>query len=365
VTLFLSGDVMTGRGIDQALPHPSNPRLYERYVDSALEYVALAEKANGKIPRPVDFAYIWGDALEELERFAPDVRITNLETSITTSEIHEPKGINYRMHPANTGCLTAAKLDCCVLANNHVLDWGSRGLIETLDTLHVAGLKTAGAGRDLREALQPAIHEFGTSRLLVFAAVTDDSGVPPHWAATGIRPGVAFLPKLSAEAAGSLASRVHAIKRAGDVTVISVHWGGNWGYEIPREQRDFAHRLIDLGAADVIYGHSSHHPKPIEVYNQRLILYGCGDFLNDYEGISGYEEYRSNLVLMYVATLEAATAKLCTLTMIPLQIKQFRLLRACEADANWLRDTLNREGKWTGTKVLPGPENALLLQWWP
>jgi poly-gamma-glutamate capsule biosynthesis protein CapA/YwtB (metallophosphatase superfamily) len=137
------------------------------------------------------------------------------------------------------------------------------------------------------------------------------------------------------------------------------------GYEIRREQRDFAHRLIDLGAADVIHGHSSHHPKPIEVYNQRLILYGCGDFLNDYEGISGYEEYRSNLVLMYFATLEAATAKLCTLTMVSLQNKQFRLLLASEADANWLRDTLNREGKWTGTEVLSGPENTLLLEWWP
>src|SRR3954454_15299849 len=65
-----------------------------------------------------------------------------------------------------------------------VLDWGSRGLMETLDTLHVAGLKIAGACRDLREALQPAVHEFGTSRLLVFAAVANGSGVPPRWAAT-------------------------------------------------------------------------------------------------------------------------------------------------------------------------------------
>src|SRR5215831_10032116 len=145
VTLFLSGDVMTGRGIDQVLPHPSNARLHERYADSALEYVALAENANGRIPGPVDFAYVWGDALEQLQRFAPDVRIINLETSITTSEIYEHKEIHYRMHPANSPCLAAASVDCCVLANNHVLDCGSPGLIETLHTLHAAGLKTTGA----------------------------------------------------------------------------------------------------------------------------------------------------------------------------------------------------------------------------
>ena len=74
--------------------------------------------------------------------------------------------------------------------------------------------------------------------------------------------------------------------------VASVHWGSNWGYDIPREQTVFAHRLIDEAGVDIIHGHSSHHVRAIEVYKDRLILYGCGDFLNDYEGISGYEEFR-------------------------------------------------------------------------
>jgi hypothetical protein len=49
VTLFFGGDVMTGRGIDQVLPHPSNPRIHESYVKSALEYMALAERRSGAI----------------------------------------------------------------------------------------------------------------------------------------------------------------------------------------------------------------------------------------------------------------------------------------------------------------------------
>lgn len=133
IMLFFCGDVMTGRGIDQVMPHPCPPHLREPYVASALDYVALAERANGPIPRPVDFGYVWGDALPEFDRRRPDVRIINLETSITTSEDLQPKGINYRMNPANVACLTAAGIDCCILANNHVMDWGSRGLLETPD----------------------------------------------------------------------------------------------------------------------------------------------------------------------------------------------------------------------------------------
>jgi poly-gamma-glutamate synthesis protein (capsule biosynthesis protein) len=70
-TLFLCGDVMLGRGIDQILPHPGDPRLYESYVKSAATYVELAERRNGPIPKPVDFEYVWGDVLAELQRVRP------------------------------------------------------------------------------------------------------------------------------------------------------------------------------------------------------------------------------------------------------------------------------------------------------
>lgn len=124
VRLFLCGDVMTGRGVDQIMAHPSDPVLYEPSVVSALDYVRFAEALNGAIARPAPPAYVWGAALDELKRRRPDVRVINLETSVTRSDAHVPKGINYRMTPENADCLTAAQIDCCVLANNHVLDWG-------------------------------------------------------------------------------------------------------------------------------------------------------------------------------------------------------------------------------------------------
>ena len=94
---------------------------------------------NGPIRQPVSFAYIWGDALSELDSVSPDIRIINLETSITQSDdFWKGKGINYRMHPDNIPALTAAGIDICALANNHVLDWGYPGLQETLSSLKQA-----------------------------------------------------------------------------------------------------------------------------------------------------------------------------------------------------------------------------------
>jgi len=151
ITLFLAGDVMTGRGIDQILPYPNDPTIHESYLKNARRYVELGEEANGPIAGPVDFPYIWGDTLAKMERAAPDVRIINLETSTTGSDdFWEDKEIHYRMNPKNIACLTAAKIDFCSLANNHILDWGYSGLTETLETLRKAKVKFAGAGATWR-----------------------------------------------------------------------------------------------------------------------------------------------------------------------------------------------------------------------
>jgi poly-gamma-glutamate synthesis protein (capsule biosynthesis protein) len=365
VTIFLCGDVMTGRGIDQALPHPSDPRIHEPYMRDARGYVEIAESAFGPIPRPVGFSYVWGGALAELERVKPDVRLINLETSITTSDDYwKGKGINYRMHPGNVPVLTAARIDAVSLANNHVLDWGYAGLSETIETLRKAKVKYAGAGRNSAEAEAPAMIETsGAGRVIFFSFGSETSGIPRAWAATADRPGVNLLSDLSDRAVSRIRQQVERVKRKGDVAVASIHWGPNWGYEIPREQRQFSRALIDEAGVDVIHGHSSHHPKGIEVYRGRPILYGCGDFLNDYEGISGYEFFRGDLGLMYFARMEAATGTLLELTMTPTQVRKFRVQRAGRGDAQWLGDVLSREGKALGTRVEIDKDNRLALRW--
>ena len=362
--LFLCGDVMTGRGIDQALSHPVNPILYEPYMRDAREYVALVEKASGPIPRPLSVDYIWGDALRELERAEVDLRIVNLETAVTSVETPWPdKGIHYRMHPQNIGCLTAAKISACALANNHLLDWGYDGLSETLKTLRAAGIASAGAGNDSEEAMQPAVlNTPGNGRLLLFSFGLRTSGIRQDWRATGVSPGVNLLDDLSEATAARLANQMRAHQRTGDLIIASIHWGSNWGYEIPRDQIAFAHRLIEEGVA-IVHGHSSHHVKAIEVFKRRLILYGCGDFLTDYEGISGYEMFRGDLALMYLIELDSRNGELIVARLVPMRMRRFRLERASAADAKWLWNLLNQLGVQFSVGATLEKDNSLILEW--
>lgn len=364
VTLLLAGDVMTGRGVDQILPHPGNPVIHESYARSALDYVAFAERAHGPIPRPVSYDYVWGDALDEISRLRPDLRLINLETAVTSRGTAEPKGINYRMHPDNIGVLTAARIGACVLANNHALDWGREGLLKTLQALEKAGIGVVGAGINKRDAETPLILPVpGKGRLLVLAFASDTSGIPASWRARENVPGLNLLPDLSVVTAAEIGKVVRGMKQMGDIVIASIHWGGNWGHEIPGEQRAFAHHLIDGAKVDLVHGHSSHHAKAIEVYQGRLILYGCGDLINDYEGIGGYEGFRSNLVLIYVAHVKPNDGALEALYMVPFRIQSFRLQQAEPRDAAWLAETLSREGARLGTRVELAPDGTLHLSW--
>ena len=342
---------MTGRGVDQVLPRSVDPGLHEPYVKSAETYVRLAEEASGPIPAPLSHDYVWGDVPSELERTRPHAGVLNLETAVTTSDDWvEWKGIHYRMHPDNVAVLTAVGADAWVLGNNHVLDWGPAGLVETLEVLERAGLRTAGAGRDAEEAGTPAVVATEAGRLLVFSYGSPTAGVPREWAAGPEAPGVRILPRLGAAGAEAVVAHVRAHRRDGDRVVVSIHWGSNWGYQVPEAQRELARAVVEAGAADVVHGHSSHHPRGMEIHDGRLILYGCGDFLNDYEGIGGHQEYRSELTLMYLPTLRPS-GELEELEMVPFRIRRFRLERAFPEEGEWLARTLDRESRRHGAPV--------------
>jgi poly-gamma-glutamate synthesis protein (capsule biosynthesis protein) len=364
ITLFMCGDVMLGRGVDQILPRPGDPALRERHLRDARDYVGLAEQVNGPVPGPVDVTWPWGDALTVLDAVAPDARVVNLETSVTTSDGFAPgKAVHYRMNPANLLALSAARPDVCALANNHVLDFGHRGLLDTLDHLAEARLRTAGAARNRAEAWEPAVVPLnGGRRVLVCSFGTPSSGIAAHWAATRRQPGIAFIGALTDATADKIAARVRGRRRSGDLVVASVHWGSNWGYGVDDDQVRFAHRLVD-GGVDVVHGHSSHHPRPIEVYRGRLILYGCGDFINDYEGIARYEEYRPDLRLALFAELTANTGVLTRLRMVPLQARRLRLHQASDRDVSWLRTELDHISRAFGSRVECDPDSTLVLSW--
>lgn len=364
VRTILTGDVMTGRGIDQMLPCAGDPRIHESYMRSAKGYVALAEERNGGIPAPVPFDYLWGEALGAMAAREADCRIINLETAVTRCDDFWPgKGINYRMHPGNIPAITAAQIDICSLANNHVLDWGYAGLEETLNSLRQAGLEVSGAGVDADSAAAPAVINLGEKRLLFFACGHYSSGIPEEWAATENKAGINFIGDLSEETAQILVRQINTYREPGDLVIVSIHWGGNWGYHVARPQREFAHSLIDAGV-DLVHGHSSHHPMGMEVYRERAILYGCGDLINDYEGISGHEEYRSHLRPLYCVDLDRDSGALRRLEVIPFEMRRFRLLRPISDDRTWLLDTLDRECRQLGAALRSSEDGeSFLLNW--
>ena len=367
LSLFLCGDVMTGRGIDQVQRCPSDPSIYEPDASSALAYIGFAEERNGPIPRAVEPSYVWGDALAELASRQPDVRLVNLETSVTTNAEPVAKEINYRMHPGNIGVLQAAGIDCCVLANNHALDWGVPGLVETLDALREADIAVAGAGRTSAAAAEPAVAYVAEGcRVLIFGFGVRSSGIPADWAATASRPGIRFLPDLSDDACQNALQAVRAHRREGDLVVASIHWGANWRQAIRPGERRFAHALIDSGCVDAVHGHSSHHVRGIEIYRDRPIFYGCGDFINDYEGIGRgesrrHKNRRPDLVLAYFPRFERQTRVLSGLELVPFRLHRFRLERASKQDSTWLRRELERQSKPLGTRVELRADGVLVI----
>lgn len=326
--IFLCGDVMTGRGIDQILSHPAAPQIYESCINDARDYVLLAEQANGPIPRYRHGEYVWGDSLSELNLRQPHLKLVNLETSITRDGTPcKNKGIQYRMHPDNIDAISAAGIDVCSLANNHVLDWGIKGLEETLETLNRSDIHHAGAGDTIQQAQAPAIFPIpgSSGRILVFSMGMGSSGIPNDWGASSTRPGVWLIDDLSTKTVRQITERIEQDRRPGDFCIVSIHWGANWVHQIPVQHQIFAHELIDMAKVNLIHGHSSHHPIGIEIYKNTPVLYGCGDLINDYEGIASQYEIERDFTFMYFLEFDVRTWMLKHLDLVPFQRKKFTL----------------------------------------
>lgn len=246
ITLALTGDVMLGRGVNEALgaTRPAEP---------------------------------WGDVLPLL--LSADLRIINLECAITGHRrpwSRTTKVFHFRADSSAVEVLRAARVDACSLANNHTLDFEERGLLDTLKHLEAAGIRYAGAGRNLEEAARPVLLEGGVA----LAAFTDNE---PPFAAGPDRPGTNYLPvSTEPEALRRVEEAIGAARDAGARTVVfSNHWGPNMVRRPRAAFRRFARAVVDRGA-DVYYGHSAHVFQGVEVYRGRPILYDTGDFIDDY-----------------------------------------------------------------------------------
>ena len=265
-------------------------------------------------------AYPWGDTLPLL--YDADVRVCNLECVLSDRGkpwSATPKVFHFRSDAKNIQTLQAAHIDAVSLANNHTLDFDYEGLFHMLNTLKESGIHYAGAGATLRDASAPAIwHVAG--KTLGFIAFTDNE---PPWEATGEQPGVWYVPiSLPDKRAEYLFEQVRRTKETVDMLIVSAHWGPNWGYDPPAEHIPFAHALVDAGA-DVIFGHSGHIVRGIEIYKEKPIIYCAGDFIDDY-AVDDIE--RNDLSSIFVLETHGSTPS--RLLLYPTVIQQFQARRA-------------------------------------
>lgn len=238
--------------------------------------VMLGRLVNDRLRREVP-AYPWGDVLPLLEQ--ADLRFANLECVIADAGTPWPrKTFHFRSDSRNIACLEAARIDVVSLANNHTLDHGVQALREMLPALDDHGILHAGAGLSADAARGPAVRtSCGTA--VGFVAFTDNE---PGWAAGAASPGVFHVPvSLGDVRAQELLRLVRQTRDRTGLLVVSAHWGSNWGCEVPGEHRAFAHALVDAGA-DVVFGHSAHVFRGVEVYRGRPVVYSAGDFIDDY-----------------------------------------------------------------------------------
>jgi len=223
--------------------------------------------------------YPWGDTLPILH--SADWRLCNLECVISnrgTPWSAYTKPFHFRSAAKNIAVLETAQMNAVSLANNHVLDYGYDALCEMLEILDRAGIVHSGAGLNHAQASRLATAEV-CGRKLGLLAFTDNE---PDWEATSAQPGVFYVPTdLRDPRAAKLLDIVRESRLAVDLLILSAHWGSNWGYRPPQEHVIFARALIEAGA-DIIFGHSSHVFRGIEFYKDRPILYGAGNFVDDY-----------------------------------------------------------------------------------
>ncbi|MGO4807851.1 CapA family protein [Arthrobacter sp. 2MCAF15] len=237
-------------------------------------------------------AYPWGDTLEVLRQ--ADLRIANLECVLATGGEPEPgKVFTFRSDPKNVASLLAAGIDVVSLANNHVLDYGQDAFREMLPVLAGRGILHAGAGLDLDAARRPAVRRVGTTAVGVIA-FTDNQ---PDWEAGPTAPGVHYVPveyvplkgfpanggggRDGAARLDDLLDLVRRTKARVQLLIVSAHWGGNWGSDVPARHQDLARDLIDAGA-DVVFGHSPHVFRGVGIHRNRPIIFSAGDFVDDY-----------------------------------------------------------------------------------
>jgi poly-gamma-glutamate capsule biosynthesis protein CapA/YwtB (metallophosphatase superfamily) len=288
---------------------------------------------------------VWGDLRDRLR--ALDGLCVNLECCLSTRgrpwrRTNRP----FHFHADPDRAIPALEdvgVEFASLANNHVLDFEEPALLDTLRYLDGANIERAGAGRDEREAFEPALVEIGDLRIAVIS-LTDNT---PEYAAGPDSPGTARI-EIDVENAETRERVGRALgaarERDPDLTVTSLHWGPNMVTEPPDAFREFARWLVDRGV-DLFHGHSAHVFQGVELYHGAPILHDCGDFVDDYRVDPELRNDRS-----FLFELETANGAIEELRLVPTEIDDCAVHEASERAAEWSRERMRELSEPFGTE---------------
>lgn len=319
--LLLVGDVMLGRLVNETL-------------------------------KTVPPTYPWGNTLPIFKD--ADARICNLECAL--SDRGAPWGMtqktfHFRTDAKNREALMAAGFDAVSLANNHSLDYEYEALLDMTAILDTAGIRCAGAGADLGAASKPVLFTAG-GVTIGFIAFTDNE---PAWEATERQGGVYYVPvKQEDDRAVKLFELVRKTKNKTGLVIVSAHWGSNWGYQPAPEHVPFARMLIDSGA-DIVFGHSCHVFRGIELYRGRPILYSAGDFVDDY-AVDEVEKNDESFIFI----IETKERNITRLRLHPTVITHMQSRLAIPRDAMTIAERMMRLCERLGTESLWNEEKRCL-----
>ncbi|HYJ00808.1 MAG TPA: CapA family protein [Nitrososphaeraceae archaeon] len=293
--------------------------------------VMLGRLVN-KVLANAQFTYVWGNTIDIIKR--ADFSLINLECAVSSNGKEWNKTFKVFHFRANLDAiqvLNSASIDYVSLANNHILDYDVEALLDTLDILDKNNISHSGAGRNLKEAIKPAIIEkklklstsnnqnyyYNVDKKVIndddddnlkkntirigLISLTDNE---PGWEAKDDFAGINYIP-ITLEPDRyyyRLQNYIEEAKKQSDLVIVSSHVGPHFRETPSMKYVNFAHKIIDLGA-DIYWGHSNHMPQGIELYkynnNNKIILYDCGDFIDDYAIDSNYRNDLSFIFLLH------------------------------------------------------------------
>jgi poly-gamma-glutamate capsule biosynthesis protein CapA/YwtB (metallophosphatase superfamily) len=283
---------------------------------------------------------------------AADLVVANLECCISARGRRWPapgKPYFFRAPPAAAGLLASLGVDVVTLANNHALDYGRDALLDTLEHLAGAGVRTVGAGPTRAAARRPLTVEVGGTKVTIIA-VADH---PADYAAGVGTPGTAYADLSRGLPAWLQRSTVEAAQTS-DVVLVTPHWGPNMTTAPVPHVRAAAAGLAAAGAT-VIAGHSAHVFHGVSWEQGTCILWDLGDFVDDY---AVDPRLRNDLGLLWTIELDGAEPR--AVEALPLRLQTCRTDAAAGDDAEWIGRRLARACESLGTSLERRPATGTL-----